>query len=182
VHLTFYDQNTVHDGIRLELFRTQKLLFQVMFCQYICKYFRCNLASLFITIYTNTTLNDTYGIKTYIPITYRVGSTAFYLMFYVTLEPHRPSLLIINVAKNTWQHEKYTWYIRFSGIFVPLLVDSCPTFGVRIIWNLAKSYRWRLYVWHVNWCYGMSNYLRSGLVKLIVRVQAQRMNKRKYSN
>jgi len=36
-HLTFYDQNVVHDGIRLELFRTQKLLFQVMFCQYIRK-------------------------------------------------------------------------------------------------------------------------------------------------
>jgi hypothetical protein len=94
--------------IRLELFRTQKLPFQVMFCQYMYKYFRCNLAPVLKTIYTNTALNETYGIKTHIPITYRVGSTAFYLMFYVTLEPHRPSLIIINVAIYKCQNEKYT--------------------------------------------------------------------------
>jgi hypothetical protein len=119
MHLTFYDQNIVHDGIRLELFKTQKLPFQVMFCQYMYKYFRCNLVPVFKTIYINTTLNDTYGIKTHIPIAYRVGSTAFYLMFYVTLEPHRPSLIIINVTNVTCHNEKYTRYIRFPGIFVP---------------------------------------------------------------
>jgi hypothetical protein len=69
-----------------------------MFCQYICKYFRSNLAPVFTTINTNTTLIDIYGIKTHIPTTYRVGSIAFYLKFYVTLEPHPPSLLINNVA------------------------------------------------------------------------------------
>ena len=39
-----------------------------------------------------------------------------------------------------------------------------------------------LYVWHVNFCYGMSHCLCSGLVILIVIVQAQHINNRKYSN
>jgi hypothetical protein len=41
------------------LFRTQKLPFKVMYCKHIYKYFRCHLAPVFITINTNTTLNDT---------------------------------------------------------------------------------------------------------------------------
>ena len=39
-----------------------------------------------------------------------------------------------------------------------------------------------LYVWRVNFCYGMSHCLCSGLVELIVIVQAQHINNRKYSN
>jgi len=39
----------------------------------------------------------------------------------------------------------------------------------------------RLYVWHVN-CYGMLHCLCSGLVELIVVVQSQHINIRKYSN
>jgi hypothetical protein len=39
-----------------------------------------------------------------------------------------------------------------------------------------------LYVWHVNFCYGMSHCLCSELVKLIVVVHAQHINNRKYSN
>jgi len=34
----------------------------------------------------------------------------------------------------------------------------------------------------MNFCYGMSHCLRSGLVKLIVTVQAQHISNRKYSN
>ena len=41
----------------------------------------------------------------------------------------------------------------------------------------------RLYVWHVNFCYGMSHCFCSGLVELIVIiVQAQHINNRKHSN
>jgi len=39
----------------------------------------------------------------------------------------------------------------------------------------------RLYVWHVNCC-GMSHYLCSGPVELIVIVQAHHINNRKYGN
>jgi hypothetical protein len=37
-----------------------------------------------------------------------------------------------------------------------------------------------LYVWHVNCCYGMLYCVCSGLVELIVIVQAQHINNRKY--
>ena len=39
-----------------------------------------------------------------------------------------------------------------------------------------------MYVWHVNCCYGMLHCLRSGHVELIVTVQAQHINNRKYTN
>jgi len=39
-----------------------------------------------------------------------------------------------------------------------------------------------LYVRHVNFCYGMSHCLFSGHVKLIVIVQTQHINNRKYIN
>jgi len=39
-----------------------------------------------------------------------------------------------------------------------------------------------MYVWHVNFCYGMSHCLYSRFVELIVIVQAQHINNRKYSN
>jgi len=39
-----------------------------------------------------------------------------------------------------------------------------------------------LYEWHVNFCYGMSHCLCSGLLKLIVIVKAQHINNMKYSN
>jgi hypothetical protein len=38
----------------------------------------------------------------------------------------------------------------------------------------------RLYVWHVNYCYGMSHCLWNGLVELIVLLQAQHISNRKY--
>ena len=39
-----------------------------------------------------------------------------------------------------------------------------------------------LYLWHVAFCYGMLHCLGSELVKLIVIVQAQHINNRKYNN
>ena len=156
-----------------ELFRMQELHFQVMLCQYLCKYFRCNLAPSFITIYTNTTLNDFYGIKTYVPIIFRVGSTCSFR----TLESHRPPLLVSNMANwEIYLIYPYLWDIRSPRW---LIVEVC--LETRITWNLSKLYRLRLYVWHVNCCYGKCNCLRNGLVELIVLVQAQHINNRKYS-
>jgi uncharacterized membrane protein len=43
-------------------------------------------------------------------------------------------------------------------------------------------YMLSLYIWHVNFCYGMSHCLCSGLVEIILTVQAQHINNRKYTN
>ena len=43
-------------------------------------------------------------------------------------------------------------------------------------------YIFKLYVWHLNFCYGIVQCLCSGLVELIVNVQAQQISNRKYSN
>ena len=70
---------------------------------------------------------------------------------------------------------RFLWDIRCSRC---LIFDQC--LEPRITRNLAKSYRLRLYVWHVIFYYGMTNCLGTGHVELLVKTQ--HINNRKYSN
>jgi len=74
----------------------------------------------------------------------------------------------------------------FRSGMMGLLIDYTSAFMLAICLRSPSIYNYVLYililyVWHVNFCYGMSHCLCSGLVKLTVILQAQHIN-RKYNN
>jgi len=70
-----------------------------------------------------------------------------------------------------WINESYNIIHLHFMLAICMLSHSIYNYVVYII---------RLYVWHVNCCYGISHCLYSGLVKLIVTVQAHQHKKTGY--